>query len=345
MTQNGEARGGFLPDFCQSANLLRTMLFAQLLAFILVAVRPGGLSERIEALALITLFIQWIAILDVALLCGLRARLERLDRRLAAGLAFVLLQLVTVAVTLVGYAISAGVGLPIFGGPLSQALAEHALISAIVTALGLRYFYVTAEWRRRVESEAQARVAALQARIRPHFLFNSMNTIASLTRSNAPAAEEAVEDLSELLRATLSDQPLSTLANEIELAASYLRIEASRLGSRLQVSWDVDRAAQGARLPALTLQPLVENAVYHGIERRAEGGTVSLSTQLQGERVRIVVENPAPAQPARSDGHRLAQDNVRQRLRLQFGTAGHFAIEQSGERYRVTIEVPMEMPT
>jgi len=342
MNAEQPGRTPFLPNFCRSANLLRTMLFAQLLAFILVAVQPGTLAERTTNLALVTLFIQWVAIVDVALLCLLRRQLARVDDRLAALIAFALLQAVPLLLTVAVAALPGAFGLP----PLSErALApmalENAVISAIVTALALRYFYVSAEWQRNVRAEAQARVQALQARIRPHFLFNSMNTIASLTRSDAVAAERAVEDLAELFRATLAQRPMLTLAEELEFVASYLRIESLRLGSRLAVDWDLDPAAGEAHLPALSLQPLVENAVYHGIEARPEGGTIHISSKSEGQRARLRVDNPLPTGPRREGGHHLAQDNVRQRLELAWGEAARFETREEADRYVVILEVPL----
>lgn len=334
-------RQSFLPDFCQPASLLRTLLIAQLLVFILVAVRPGELQERLHALALTTLFVQWIAVVDVAVLCALRRQLAHVDDRVAAAIAFVLLQVVTLGMSLAAWGVTSLVALPVVRQPLPVMLLEHTVVSAIVTALGLRYFYVTAEWQRNLQAETQARVQALQARIRPHFLFNSMNTIASLTRSDPGAAEQAVEDLAELFRATLAEQSLRTLDEELEFVASYLRIEALRLGPRLTVDWNLDPAAGRAVIPALTLQPLLENAVYHGIEAHSGGGTVRISTECGSEHVRVLVENPAAQGPARTDGHRLAQDNIRQRLELAFGDTADFSVEHSDSRYRVIIQVPM----
>ncbi len=341
MIETPTERQSFLPDFCQPASLLRTLLIAQLLVFILVAVRPGELQERVHALALTTLFVQWIAVVDVALLCALRRQLTHLDDRVAAAIAFVLLQVVTIAISLAAYGVTSLVALPVVSQPLPVMLVEHTVVSAIVTALGLRYFYVTAEWQRNLQAESQARVQALQARIRPHFLFNSMNTIASLTRSDPVAAERAVEDLSELFRATLAEQSLRTLDEELEFVASYLRIEALRLGARLVVDWHLDPAAGGAVVPAMTLQPLLENAVYHGIEAQPGGGTVRITTRRVGERAHLVVENPSAQGPGRVEGHRLAQDNIRQRLELAFGEAAEFRVEEEDGRYRVVIEVPI----
>jgi two-component system sensor histidine kinase AlgZ len=340
-TRPGASRDtAFLPDFCGPGNLLRTVLVAELLAFVIVAAQSGGWMERLQSLALVSLFIQWVALVDIALLCWLQGRLARLDDRLAATLAFLLLQAVTLVVTIVAHAVAARLGLPMGLQSLSAMLAEHGVISVVVSAVALRYFYVTAQWRRNVQAEAQSRVQALQARIRPHFLFNSMNTIASLTRSDPEQAESAVEDLAELFRASLADRSTVTLDEELALVASYLRIEKQRLADRLTIEWDHDAATGAAELPALTLQPLVENAVYHGAEQLSTGGRLAIRTHRAGDSVEIEIDNPRPAQARRRDGNRMAQDNVRQRLALAFGEAARLSVTEDAESYRVNVRIP-----
>jgi len=341
MSDVAAERESFLPDFCAPGNLLRTVVIAQLLVFILTAAQSGDLASRTQSLAMMTLFVQWVALVDVALLCLARRRLARLDDRIAATAAFVLLQAVTLVFTLLVHYGGALVEVPVVPRALPAQLLEHGVISFIVGAVGLRYFYVTHQWRRNVAAEAEARIQALQARIRPHFLFNSMNTIASLTRSDPVAAEGAVEDLAELFRATLHGERLRPLADEIEFAASYLRIEALRLGGRLRVEWDLEPRAGMARVPALSLQPLVENAVYHGIEARPGGGTIRVLTGVDGARAWLCVRNPVPTSAA-AGGHRIAQDNVRERLRLAWGEAGEFSLRTIDGDYEVRIAVPLE---
>lgn len=335
-----EGDGEFLPDFCEQGNLLRTIVMAELLVFVLVAARPGTAFGRLESLALLTLFVQWVAMVDLALLCSTRHRLARLDDRWAALLAFALLQAVTITFTVLGQYALSWLGLRTSLAGLGVTVIENTAISAVVTAVALRYFYVTAQWRRKVEAAAQSRVQALQARIRPHFLFNSMNTIASLTRSAPDAAEQAVEDLSELFRASLAEKPLLTVADEIELVRSYLRIEQQRLGERLQIEWDLDPRADEGRLPALTLQPLVENAVYHGIEPMAGGGRLRVRTRRDDHAIGIEIDNPVPARARSNPGHRMAQDNVRQRLAWAHGEAGVLETADHDGEYRVTIRIP-----
>ena len=170
---------------------------------------------------------------------------------------------------------------------------RNAGITFVVTALALRYFYVTHEWRHNVELQAKARVHALQARIRPHFLFNSMNTIAALTRSNPARAEEAVQDLADLFRANLNEKRNQiSLAEEIDVARTYQRMEQLRLGDRLRVEWKIDSLPTDALVPGLTLQPLLENAIYHGIEPRPDGGVVTVTGEFNKGMITIVVTQP-----------------------------------------------------
>jgi two-component system sensor histidine kinase AlgZ len=218
-------------------------------------------------------------------------------------------------------------------------------ICGIVTAMLLRYFFVTHQWRRHVRAEARSRISALQARIRPHFLFNSMNTIASLTRTSPKLAEEAVEDLADLFRATLKDsaRPLR-LKEELELSRMYQRMEALRLGSRLQVKWDVAGLPMRALVPSLTVQPLLENAIYHGIEPLDGGGIVEVKGSVEGSDIVISIANPVAVGERKISrkGNRLALENIRQRLRLAYGDRGRIDIEESPERYEAALRFPHE---
>jgi two-component system sensor histidine kinase AlgZ len=210
---------------------------------------------------------------------------------------------------------------------------------------------VAHEWRKSVELRAAARVHALQARIRPHFLFNSMNTIAALTRSNPARAEAAVQDLADLFRATLSDKrDTITLAEELEVARTYQRMEQLRLGGRLHVEWKTDPLPALALVPGLLIQPLLENAIYHGIEPRAEGGTVTISGEVSGGLVTIVVRNPLDPAPGEHDGNRLALANIRERLELMYGERALIKAGRFDAEYIVTlrfplIETPARVPT
>ena len=191
---------------------------------------------------------------------------------------------------------------------------------------------------------ARARISALQARIRPHFLFNSMNTIAALTRTDPARAEEAVEDLADLFRASLSDARAQiTLREELEIARTYQRIEQLRLGERLHVRWDVAALPPRAVVPSLLLQPVLENAIGHGIEPLPQGGTVEVRGWLDGAAITIEVTNPTVAMSQRRaspNGNRMALDNIRQRLELAFPGRSGVEVDDQDQRYRVRLRFP-----
>jgi two-component system sensor histidine kinase AlgZ len=216
-------------------------------------------------------------------------------------------------------------------------------VGFIVSALALRYFYVSAEWKRSIEQEALARIRALQARIRPHFLFNSMNTIAALTRTSPERAEQAVEDLADLFRASLSDASARiSLKDEIEIARTHQRIEQLRLGDRLTVHWDVDDLPMRTLVPSLMIQPLLENAVYHGIETLPRGGEVSIVGRRDEHSVRIEVRNPILAQSGYSEreGNRMALENIRQRLALAWPGRARLETEQTESEFCARLIFP-----
>jgi two-component system sensor histidine kinase AlgZ len=329
----------FLPNFCAIRMVFAVVVSAELLAIVLTLGAFPRAGDFWAELSLRSLYVQWVALSVCALYCGLRVPLGRLTHAAAGSLAWLLILLATAGV----FAAAQVLGLRSATAPL-PALLHHLAIAGIVGAVLLRYLYEQHRERQRELAESQARLQALQARIRPHFLFNSMNTIASLTRVDAGLAEQVVEDLSDLFRATLSDaRSLSTLAREFELARGYLRIEAQRLGARLRVVWDVDGVPVDAQLPALLLQPLLENAVYHGIEPATDGGEITISGRCRNGVVSLAVRNTLPeaAQSTRRRGNQMAQQNVRERLEAAFGEAAGMVVGQVDGRYQVRLHFPV----
>ena len=216
---------------------------------------------------------------------------------------------------------------------LASAMAGGLFSALLVTALVLRA-------RGQAPAATAARFNELQQRIRPHFLFNTLNSAIALVRSEPAQAERLLEDLSDLFRQALADQGTAvTLAQEITLARHYLAIEQIRFGTRLRLEWQIAPEAESARLPPLLLQPLVENAVRHGVEPSADGARVRISAERRGSRVVIKVSNTVPAGPG-PGGHGVAQSNVRERLSLLHDLEGRFDARFQGGVYQVRIEVP-----
>ena len=343
-----DGRGFFLPDFCEARAVLAIVLIAALLAIVLALAGPTGHSAFWTDLARSSAYLLWTGLACAAVLCKARPWLAGKPLRTAVlgalGLMVGTVAIVSEVVYWVGHAWAIRTGSPsaLFPAQHWSFLLPNLLIAAIVGSLTLRYFYVTSEWRRSVELEARSRIRALQARIRPHFLFNSLNTVASLTRSDPARAEEAIEDLADLFRVSLSDARAQiTLREELEVARIYQRIEQLRLGGRLQVRWKVADLPVDAIVPSLLLQPLLENAIGHGIEPLPEGGTVLVEGTSDGERITIRISNPvsATAKAVRS-GNRMALDNIRQRLDLAFHRRASVDVAEDGTRYSVTLRFP-----
>ena len=320
-----EPRATFLPDFCRFPVVMGTILTSQLLGITLALATSWDGTTFWVRLALLSFHVLTIAVLGSATLCALRPLLRRCGDRTAALLAWLLLVAIAALVTWAGFHFApAPLRAELFpGGELDGLMIRSLGISAILGAMVLRYLYLHHMWRLQVEAEAEARFQKLQARIRPHFLFNSMNTIANLTQTDPGLAEEVVQDLADLFRATLSDaDATSTLADELELAYRYLNIEKQRLGDRLQVLWDVDELPGDAPLPPLILQPLVENAVYHGVAPSRRPGLIQIGGRYREGRVNLSVRNSLPGEEEtvsrHTRGNRMALDNVKQRMAAMF---------------------------
>jgi two-component system sensor histidine kinase AlgZ len=338
----------YLPDFCRAQSVLAVILIAALVAILFTLARHGISPTFWTELSEISLFLLWAALGTAGAWCAARGILSRLDVLAGSMVALALALAVTALATegawwLAGYSRRAlGAVAPPAGAEHLQLILRNLAVCAICSGIALRYFYVTHQWQSNVEAEAQSRVRALQARIRPHFLFNSMNTIASLTRSNPRSAEQAIADLSDLFRASLREhRERIPLAHEIEIARAYERVERLRLGERLHVDWQLADLPLDALVPALILQPLLENAVYHGIEPLEKGGTIRVTGKRDGKNAVITIDNPVPLRVvARRPGHHIGLDNVRQRLELMFQGEAEVEVFDAPERFVVTLRFP-----
>ncbi|MBD3655737.1 MULTISPECIES: sensor histidine kinase [Marinobacter] len=334
------AQDFFIPDLCRVRAVFMLLITSELLVLLMSVVQARSGWIDWNYFGLLSLFVQWTVLTSTALICLLRQRLARLSTAMAtaAVAAIVLADVLTFSL----FADSVLYPEPGISG--WQGIIKKLLMALLITLMVLRYFYLQHQWQQQQEAEMQARLTALQARIHPHFLFNSMNTIASLIASNPEQAEEAVLDLSELFRASLrTEQRLISLAEELTLCRRYLAIEGLRLGDRLKVNWQIDADVSQQAIPPLTLQPLVENAIYHGIQPRPEGGTVDIEAVRNGNSVYLMVRNPKPADGAAGhDGNRMALDNIQSRLQALFGDRAVLKHSHQQTIYTVTVRLPWQ---
>ena len=323
-------------DACQVGVMLRAVLYVEAVIGAGLLYVASGAFDWLLSTALITAAALPATLLWLVVGCSLKHPLGRLPMayQFAAGVVLGALA------GLFACALMASLDLV---GAFRSAAHVPWLASAVTGMLLAAGLVAGMAWRVRGRTPAAtaARLVELQARIRPHFLFNTLNSAIALVRDEPAKAELILEDLADLFRHALSDrQDATTLGAELELARRYLDIEQVRFGKRLRVEWSLDERASGARLPPMILQPLVENAVKHGVEPSPTGAQIRVSTQLRGQTALIKVTNTVPAGQGRA-GHGIALDNVRDRLRLLYDLEGGFRTALVKDVYQARIQVPM----
>jgi len=348
MTKNKKiTEQGFLPNFCDVSIIFMLILLAELFALLMTLAAPMEQIQFWSRFALISMYVQWVSLLNAALLCYLRPFINQLSIVKSSASSFILMMLVNFVFSLLVVAYGDYVGVSVYSssdGDQGQLfILRNLAMSAVVFSVVLRYFYIQCQWKRNLQAQAHAQIEALKARIRPHFLFNSMNTIASLISIDATKAEKAVEDLSDLFRASLQEKQRQTLADEVQLVTSYLDIEQLRLGDRLQIEWQLALENQTMEVPTLCLQPLVENAIYHGIEPQPEGGIIKIQAHIENNSLCLSVVNPINhnSQMIHHKGNHMAQDNIRKRLQLTYGEKASFEIHTEQKLYQVVLKIPV----
>ncbi len=319
-----------LPDFRNLGVMLRILVGVSVMTVAAAATGTHSLQTWIQMWITITAFVAPVTILSLVVLGAAGPWLRRMDYRFAV-VAIVIMEL---AITTLAAKFSSGLL-----GNTRDTMVRDWFLAALATLLLLGYF----ELRARALSPAltEARLQALQARIRPHFFFNSINAVLSLVRSEPRRAEEALHDMAELFRALMADnRDLIPIRRELEICHQYLGIEQLRLGDRLTVEWHTESMPADAMVPPLLLQPVLENAVYHGIEPAAEPGTVTVEIRLSGETLRIRLRNPYRDQARHQSGNRMALANIRERLQLHFDAEASLATRAAAGVFEVEISLP-----
>jgi len=327
---NQNAYAGALPNFRNLGIMLRVLVIVN------VAAAAAAIVKSPDLLAAWWQFIESSALVEPLLILSLLvlAALSNVLRRIpywAAAMVVLAVELVLATALYLAWRVLLG------DGP--SALERYWALVALTTFALLAYFHL----RERALSPAlsEARLQALQARIRPHFLFNSINAVLSLIRQEPKRAEVALEDMADLFRVLMADnRELTPLVREIELCRQYLGIEQLRLGERLRVDWQIDAFPRDALVPPLVLQPLLENAVYHGIEPRSEPGTISIHVYALRDELHAVLRNPYRKASDHHAGNRMALANIRERLALHFDAEARLSVKASDDAYEVRIVMP-----
>lgn len=340
------ASESFLPNFCKGEMIINVLVIAEMLALVITLVSTRLSPSVFKDLFIISIFVQWIALTSVVTLCGLRRFLNRLNRLQAIGLTYILLLLVTVVVTEAYFWVLWLTGNLVQPHPdwYGTMQIQVFAVSVVVNAVGLKYLLGVHELQQRTASEERAKLSALQARIRPHFVFNSLNIIASLTRTAPVKAEEAIENMADLFRMMLGEAEATVpLKKEIEVTNKYLAVEQLRLDERLKIEWDIGKFARRAAVPVLTLQPLLENAIRHGVEPSPTGGLITVRLWEENETINIEVSHSLPPRRTRREieEEQQAVGEIRLRLHSYYGES---AVVDGGEtdgQFVITVRLPL----
>ncbi len=317
-------------DTCQVGVVLRAVLFVQAIVLVASLFETSGWLPWMWLAMLLTGAAQPAVVVWLLVVCLLKKPLDRLPEQAQWAVAIGLGALAGAYSCAMLWWLGLLQPAPWLASAASGALVSGVLVAALVWRV-----------RARMPAGTTARLTELQARIRPHFLFNTLNSAIALVREEPAKAENLLEDLSELFRHALADsKEARPLWQELELAEHYLAIEQVRFGDRLKVEWNLDEAAAKAKLPPLILQPLVENAVKHGVEPSPTGATVRITTQRRGSVVVVKVTNTVPGGSGRR-GNGLALDNVRQRLTLLHDVHGRFQSALVNGVFQVRLEIPV----
>jgi two-component system sensor histidine kinase AlgZ len=319
-----------LPDFRNLGVMARVLVGVNGLAAAAVLFAAPSLGAAMEEFVRAAAYLEPLLLIELVFLAGAARLLSRLSYW--SGFA------ATLGIVLVLVALYHAFVARLLAEP-APALAPALVLAALVAAGLLGYLRLLA--KAYSPALAEARLQALQARIRPHFLFNSLNAVLSLIRRDPRRAERALEDLADLFRTLMSEpRQFVRLADEIALLERYAGLEQLRLGERLRITWELDAAPSDALLPPLVLQPLLENAVFHGVEPGTAAGEVVVRIERRGDHVFACIENPYVADQQRRAGNRMALENIRERLALFFDAEARIRTSADGLRYRVEIEIP-----
>ena len=328
---NQTGTGIRLPNFCNLGVMLRSLVVVNLLLAAGAVLHAPNLASVGASFMTLAALAEPILLVSLAVLCAARPVLHAWGyaRSIAAVAAFE---------AALAWAIGRVLATALPAGT-APGTPQLVLLALFATGFTLAYFDLRS--RALSPAVAEARIQALQARIRPHFLYNSINAVLSLIRSEPRRAERALEDLADLFRVLMADnRTLAPIGNEVDLVRQYLALESLRLGERLRVRWNLEAMRPDALVPPLVLQPLVENAVYHGIEPSESGGEIEIDVGVADGQLLMSLSNPYPGSGRHSAGNKMALVNIRERLQLHFDAEATMRSEVKDGMYKVTIRMP-----
>lgn len=327
-----------LPHFCQASTVYLTIITSLLLAILLSLVEPNWQEDFWYNLSTFSLFILWTSLTSIGILCLTRRYYQSITLK-----KFSLFAISTILTVTVAYSIVVGAYLSLELSPWF--LIRNLMVAALVSGVFFRFYFLRQESLWRIQSEAEARIQALQSRIRPHFLFNSLNTLANLAAVDPEKTEQMILDMADIFRASMQrSDVLIPFSEEKQLCHQYLSLEKQRLGDRLSVEWQVNHVADNLLVPPLLLQPLLENAVYHGVQKHPDGGTIAIKGVSYQKHIQLEITNPLPpVEAANHKGNSMALRNIRQRLEVLYGNKAQLSYHQAQGQFYCILKIPKQL--
>jgi two-component system sensor histidine kinase AlgZ len=332
--QNARADG--LPNFRNLGTVLRILLISNSLALLHAILLAGGWADVAQQMMQITTLLTPVLLASLLLLWGVQPWLHQLSYRSGVVTVTTLVFILTLSIY--------NFGREIYdlreGHENSFDMMRYGLLSVLVCVILLLYFRLRTQALSHAINDTHLQV--LRARMRPHFLFNTINAVLGIVRTQPRQAETALEDMADLFRLAMSDaRDLVPLQKEIQLSKQYIALEQLRMGDRLRMDWQMQDLPEDALIPLLLLQPLLENAVYHGIEPLPQGGCIKVVVYRKGQELQLKVENPCvPRSEGTHQGNKIALRNIRERLNLLFDVEARYEVEEGKDFYRVDIALP-----
>jgi two-component system sensor histidine kinase AlgZ len=347
MTTNQTLKGRWLTDFCDNKQIFVSVVMIQIVVIIYALSSLSFNFAFLYSLSVLTLLAQFIGMTLVILLCKLRHWLNQFNVVTGVLLVIAIVVLQTSFISqLIGF-LELQLSLQLITGDesINHINLKLSLSSVIICLALIRYFYIQDQWHQQIEKLADARLIALQARIKPHFLFNSLNSIAALIGVDTEKAEVAIADFSDLMRRTFSHKDkFITIKDELKWVEQYLAIEKLRLDKRLQYQINCDPKLLNYKIPILCIQPLVENSIIHGLQPLEKGGKIDIKISDANSILMIEVQNPfieVNIKSNPSNSNQMALQNIHERLKLHYGNKATIQIDKSNNIYTVTVSIPL----
>ncbi len=324
-----------LPDFCRASIIYLTIIASLLLAALMAFLGTNWRSNYWFNFSSFALFNLWTALSSIGLLCFIKRYFGQMTLRRFSNLAVLITTSISVIFSLLlQWYLDQNISF--------EFLLRNGAIALIVSGVFFRYYFLQQQSLLQIQAEAEARVQALQSRIRPHFLFNSLNTLANMAAIDPDKTEESILDLADIFRASMQRaDKLIPFAEEQQLCEQYLKLEKQRLGDKLHYQWQTDTIAADLPFPPLLLQPIIENAVYHGVQHRQDGGEIRITGVSAKNHMQLEVTNPLPTtQASLHKGNSLALRNIRQRLEVLYQGRANLSYHSSNDSFYCRIKIP-----